>query len=258
MDRIRQGSRIILLGGWIVIFYPAWIMGRWLVSRSPTRTRRWNSLATRIWAAVILKILRIRVQLIGTMPPPASFIVSNHLGYLDILVLGAGLGATFVSKHELSEWPILGHLARGAGTIFIKRRRYRDILEVQSMIGEAITQGATVVLFPEATSSNGEQVLPIKGGLLAWATDTGVVIHPAVVNYRSHQPEKNASRWVAWGDEEPFTNHALGLLSVSNITATIMFGDAVPATGSRTSLVASLQTTLDQMHHEIKYTDSPL
>lgn len=95
-----------------------------------------------------------------------GLLVSNHLSYVDVLVIGAITPAIFVSKNEARHWPVFGALARLAGTIFVRRDKRTDVARLAAEIKNALDAGVLVVLFPEGTSSAGARVLPFKSALL--------------------------------------------------------------------------------------------
>ena len=55
----------------------------------------------------ILNVMGIRPNIEGT-PPTHGLVVSNHLSYIDILVLSAAMPCFFVAKIEIGGWPFFG------------------------------------------------------------------------------------------------------------------------------------------------------
>src|SRR6185436_7426012 len=107
----------------------------------------------------VLRLLAADIGSDGPCPRD-GLLVSNHLSYLDILVLATLTPAVFVSKSEVKNWPVFGWFARMAGTIFLQRTRRADVVRISEEITTVLRGGHLVVLFPEGTSSNGRQVLP--------------------------------------------------------------------------------------------------
>ena len=71
-----------------------------------------------------LALRRIGVELITEGDPPLEgLVVSNHLSYLDVLVYSSLLPCLFVSKQEVSGWPVFGRFATMAGTLYVDRER---------------------------------------------------------------------------------------------------------------------------------------
>lgn len=95
--------------------------------------------------------------------------LGNHISYLDILVLSARLDANFVAKADVQHWPLFGFLAKLQNTVFISRRP-KDIEAVSKSISQRMSEGGGLIIFPEGTSSDGRQVLPLKSSLFALFT----------------------------------------------------------------------------------------
>src|SRR3974390_1037290 len=94
-----------------------------------------------------------RIETHSTGPVPTNgLLISNHLSYLDILVLSSLTPAVFVSKHDVKYWPVFGQFAVLAGTVFVDRARRFQVGRVNDEITVALNQGALVILFPEGTS----------------------------------------------------------------------------------------------------------
>src|SRR5262249_32926567 len=117
------------------------------------------------WGRFACCVLGIRVRLHGSMPS-SGLLVSNHLSYLDIVVLSSIRPCVFVAKRDVANWPLFGWLARAAGAIFIDRERRFSSNKGVDLIRKTIATGTVVVLFPEGTSSDGSTVLPLKSALL--------------------------------------------------------------------------------------------
>ena len=61
----------------------------------------------RRWSRRTLKVLNIHFHFTG-VPPRSGLLLSNHLGYLDVIVLASHQPAVFVAKHEVGKWPVIG------------------------------------------------------------------------------------------------------------------------------------------------------
>src|SRR5260370_15925545 len=121
------GPRPSRLVGWLLCFgfefLQAIFVYRLRCAFCPENPRR---TAQALWlqrtARHVGKIFQLEIQSAGTIPA-RGLLVSNHLSYVDILVLLSLAPAVFVSKSEVKSWPVMGWLAQLGGTVFIDRLR---------------------------------------------------------------------------------------------------------------------------------------
>ncbi len=208
MSRLRAVARILAMLATTAVLYPIWFFAR---RRRTAIVRRWH--------AAMARLIGVRVTIDGEPPGNLVFLVSNHVGYLDIFLLGGVLEVLFIAKSEIRHWPGLGALAATTGTIFIDRRSRRDTMRVSSIIESAIRDRHAVALFPEGTTTAGNvTLLPFKSSLLEVAALNALPVHAAAIHY--------SVREAAWNDDELFGLHFWRLLQVPRIDATLRFGGA--------------------------------
>ncbi len=118
----------------------------------------------------------------GTYPKRGA-LISNHLGYLDIVVYAALSPCVFVSKAEIEHWPVLGWFARMSGTVFVERGKGGSAARAMAGLKAASDAGIPVVFFPEGTTTNGHELLPFHSGLLAQVLEAGEPVTPAFLQY---------------------------------------------------------------------------
>lgn len=136
------------------------------------------------WAARLMVILGVRVEVDGELPGGGVVLVANHVSWLDIHVLHALLPCRFVSKAEVRDWPVIGALAEAVGTLFLTRERKSDALRVNSLITERLVRGEILAIFPEGTTSDGSGLLPFYPFLFQPAVEAGCPVVPCVVRYQ--------------------------------------------------------------------------
>ncbi len=137
------------------------------------------------WAAGLLRAAGLQLQVSGVAPRPgATLVVANHISWLDIAAIHAAAPQVrFVSKADVLQWPLLGWLIRGAGTLFIERERKRDAVRVVHAMAEALRAGDAVAVFPEGTTGAGPEPLPFHANLLQAAVSTGTPVQPVVLRF---------------------------------------------------------------------------
>ena len=73
---------------------------------------------------VVLRILGIRVKVDGAvLSGGPALLVSNHVSWLDIVILSAVAPVSFIAKRDVSGWPFFGTLAHLQRTVFVDRNR---------------------------------------------------------------------------------------------------------------------------------------
>lgn len=146
---------------------------------------RRNALVAR-FAAGTLAILGVRVRAVGAQPlrDGPVLVVANHVSWLDVYLLNAVLGGTrHVAKSEVARWPVAGAIARGFGTFFHARGSFRDAARVKDAVAAALRAGDRVVVFPEGTTSEGDDVGRFHAAFFQAAVDARVPVQAAAVRY---------------------------------------------------------------------------
>jgi 1-acyl-sn-glycerol-3-phosphate acyltransferase len=192
-------------------------------------------------------ILGLRLRVIGqpAMARPLLF-VANHSSWVDIVALGSVLPACFIAKGDIARWPVIGWIARLGRTVFVSRAR-KTVGEEQRVLERRLEAGDNIILFPEGTTSNGNQVLPFASAFLMLAfCKADPLVQPVTIVYDrlDGRPVTAAQReGIAWFGDMPLAPHFLRLARHRSFRATIQFGAPVPpgAHKNRKMLTAALE-----------------
>ena len=191
-------------------------------------------------AQAILKVLDIKSQVQGR-PPMCGLVVSNHLSYLDIIIISATMPCFFVAKMEIGSWPFFGKAARSGGTIFLDRSSLASAMTVAEQMTERLKLPISVLLFPEGTSTDGAQVLRFHSRLIDPATTAGAPITAAAIRYVLEGGVEE--RELCWYDDMYFVTHLWKVLGVTGFSAQLHFGEP--------QIYSDRRVAADQTHAEI-------
>ena len=223
-----------------------WLAGAALTSPAPRARRRWRQLMFRGWARAVASVLGMTIEVKGEIPTPPFFLVSNHLSYVDIVLLAARLDGLFVAKSEVSSWPLIGFLTRVIGTIFVDRRSKRDALRVLALLERRMAEGEGVVIFAEGTSTRGDGVLPLRPALLEWAAQEGFPVCYASLTYRTPPDGPGADLAVCWWGDMTFGAHLIDLLRLPGFQAILTYGRDAIRDRDRKRLAARLHRAVQE------------
>ena len=248
MGAIRAGIRLVLLALATALGYILVLIGTPLRLVSGPAYRRWRDAIFMAWSRALGWIFGMRSTVTGPVPKPPFFLVTNHLGYIDIILLASCVRAVFVAKHEIAGWPLAGRIVASVDTIFIDRERKRAVVEVNRQVAEALDRGEGVILFPEGTSSSGDTVLPLMPSLLDVPASRQYPVCYAGIRYETPDDAAPARDVVCWWGDESFAPHLLRLLKLPRFKAHLAFA-AEPITGvERKDLATRLHAGILREH----------
>lgn len=252
MSRLRAAG---VLAGFMGLTLPLMPVQALLVRASLPAARRFPHLYHR----QVCRILGIRLHIEGAVAADRPvLLVSNHTSWLDIPVLSAVAPVSFVAKSEVGRWPFVSALARLQRTVFVDRTRRVAVGDTANEMAERLSQGDTLVLFAEGTSTDGNRVLPFKSSLFAAAKPSGksgdspdasvVVQTVAIVYARVHGiPLGRADRpLVGWYGDMDMQSHAWALLQAGPLDVVIRISPPVPldAYAGRKELAEKTETAI--------------
>ena len=240
MRQARAIFRVLGLCGITAGYYLCWLSGIPFVFASKSRARDWRNRNFRSWAQTAARVIGMTIR-VRNEPPKGSFLmVSNHLSYVDVILLASQANCAFVAKREVASWPVIGSICRAMNTIFIDRRLRRDIPNAMRQIVETLHCGLGVVLFAEGTSTNGHGVLPFKTSLLEFAARNQLPVHYASVGYVVPSDETSAEESVCWWGDMTFPDHLFRLLQLPSFEARLVYGAGPIVSDDRRVLATKL------------------
>jgi lyso-ornithine lipid O-acyltransferase len=232
---MRLWVRVALMALGLVACVPLHYLWRALRRRSPWPRRF-------LWWVGRSAGLDVRVE--GRALASDVLFLSNHVSWLDILVMAGATGTAFVSKAEVKAWPLVGWLASLNDTVFVERSARSGVRGQADALRAALASGRAVALFPEGTTEGGHVVLPFRASLLSalYPPLDGVRVQPAAIDYGA------AVHDLAWvGDEGALANARRVLSRKGRARVTLRFLDPVDphAFADRKRLAAAAQAEIE-------------
>jgi 1-acyl-sn-glycerol-3-phosphate acyltransferase len=204
---VAVAARLAPIAAWMVL------PGRGPLS--PVLTARAQQAAAR----TMCEMQGIDIRVVGRPPEGPALLVANHLGYFDPMVIGALVACVSIAKRELRSWPLVGRRLGELGVVFVDRADPRSGARALRSMLRAFRVGASVLNFPEGTTSDGRTVLPFRRGAFGVARRAGVPIVPVRIDYDDMR--------VAWTGDATFLPHYVATLARGRVRAFVSFGEPI-------------------------------
>jgi len=192
-ETIRLGFRTagfatVTLGTWICLELQSLVFRK---SRRIDLVNRWVAR----WARLSLWIYNVRVEAqgphleMGNLHPSEGpdgvgrIFVANHRSGIDIPILLSVVEAHPISRHDLASWPLLGRCAKRVGTLFVDRDSRRSGASVLKEVARTLAASEGVLMFPEGTSFQSDDVHTFHPGAFNSARRAGAQIVPLGIAY---------------------------------------------------------------------------
>lgn len=209
---VRVGFRLTAL---VVALAGALLLhGAWRAVRAPSP---WPPR----FLGLVARIVGAQARTVGVPLQRDGLVVSNHLSWIDILVLAQASGAAFVAKDDLAKVPLIGWLCTLNHTIFIARGDRAGVGAQVATIRRALLTGRPVGVFPEGTTGDGRTLRPFKAALFE-AFDPpppGVRVQPVRIDYGA------ATDDIVWGAETGGANALRLLARAGTFAVTLRFAE---------------------------------
>lgn len=135
------------------------------------------------WVEDLTYSMNTKLKVTGSIMPESGFFVSNHISWLDTIILSHIQPISFIARHDLEGWPLLGTFTQRMQSVYIDRSNkfhaYRSIPALE----HRLEQGRSVHVFPESTTSDGSVVLPFYPMFYEAAVRTGKKVQAVAIKY---------------------------------------------------------------------------
>lgn len=198
----------------------------------------------RKWCQQLLVIFQIRLSVIGVerLEDTHYLMAANHISWIDIHVINAFKPHYFVAKAEVASWPIFGWMAKQLGTLFIERGKASSIRKMVPELAAQLRQKA-ICIFPEGTSTDGQQVAPFKSNLFEAAIVANAPVYALAIQYFDMRTG-NKTTAPAFIGEMGLLDSIWNLICSPPICAQISISAKLPALKERKALAELSQSLI--------------
>lgn len=196
---------------------------------APARLRLRHALQ-KVWAKWVAWNNGYKITVVGKLPEQGCFLAPNHISYADIVVITSLCPCSFISKAEVAKLPIIGFAATRVGTIYVSRKRERQLGDTHEQISTRLRNKANVAVFLESTTTDGRRLLPFRSTLLQGAIDSGAPVQPIAMQWKTHNPNLDVIEDIAfWREDHYLLPHLINHLGRNSKHVEVRFGDAIDA-----------------------------
>ncbi len=258
MRRVLQPFRVVL----VLLCMTTFILHMsvvWLVVRERWRRVRWSNRILSYYSRFGLWVLNVRARAVGLENIAGvenALFVGNHVSYMDVLVISSLKPSGFVTSVEIRDTIGLGLLCKMAGCLFVERRSRGNLMKEVGELGEGLGNGVNVAIFPEATSTNGEQIFRFRRPLFMSAIQASVPVVPFCMNYhtiRQAPINKTTRDWIFYYGEMTFMPHLFSLAQAGGIDVDVVFLKPIATEGHSdpTDLAALAQKDVESVFRPV-------
>lgn len=126
---------------------------------------------------------RLEVTGRGFIPDYPVIVASNHASNIDPPLIGGVFPRRlrYLAKDSLFKNPVLGFFVASLGAIPVKREDRQRAGVVLKLLLDQLSQGESVLLFPEGSRSNDGKLKQLEGGAAFLSVKSGIPILPVCI-----------------------------------------------------------------------------
>lgn len=231
----------------IIVFFIAISFAARFIIFEPWSLRRFRAWWTSQCSKWLLKVFNVQLEFHGfekNHPSSGRMLVSNHLSYIDILLIGSRAPCIFVTSTDTEAEKGVGLIAKLGGCLFVDRNRPAQMRNELREIAEALKKGFCVVVFPEATTGDGSSLLSFKRALFQAAVLAEAPVDVACINYLELDGARvsrlNRDLIFYYGNMK-FSEHFSALASIDKLKVELRFLGTKTSRESRSLCAKALQ-----------------
>ena len=175
-----------------------------------------------IWMKILRFLFGLKIKIKGKVEYECSVYVSNHISYLDIIVLNSILPVHFIAKSEIYRWPIIGYLTSKSGNLFIKRGDRESSKKIISSIRDDINFSNKIVFFPEGRIGDGVTVKKFHSKLFNSIEKSGKKVQPIFIRYPKKYPYDLSSNKDIVANDDSETLFAVSINCLGKLTTEVL------------------------------------
>lgn len=146
----------------------------------------WGYYPGKYWSKAVCILLFIPVRVSGRehLQPNQSYVfVANHQGAFDIFLVYGYLNRPFkwLMKKSLRKLPFVGVACESAGHVFVDNSSPAKIKKTIAEAEKRLSNGVSVVVFPEGSRTSDGRLHGFKGGAFQLAVDLDLPIVPITI-----------------------------------------------------------------------------
>ncbi|MCP4176863.1 MAG: 1-acyl-sn-glycerol-3-phosphate acyltransferase [bacterium] len=171
------------------------------------------SYASKFWCYCVSKILGVKTTVHGDLRDVRGMIISNHLSYIDVFLLGSFFPLRFAAKSEIAKWPFLGYILGRSKPIWVNRNSKQEALKTMKEFIRTVEHGISVISFPEGTTSDGKNsLITFKSTTFEASIKGKFHITPIIIKYKDNDK-------ICWYGDDTLGKHGKELLKMKKIEA---------------------------------------
>lgn len=171
------------------------------------------------YAKKICRSHGIDIRQKGGPPGYPAIYAANHLGYIDPFVIVSQTPMLPIAKMETAGWPLIGKAMKSSGVLFVKRGDPHSGASLLRKAVRVLEDGASILNFPEGTTTRGDRVLPFRRGLFGIARLMNIPVVPVCIEYMDPS--------LAWCGDTLFFPHYLETSAKKRAHVRVCFGEPV-------------------------------
>jgi 1-acyl-sn-glycerol-3-phosphate acyltransferase len=181
----------------------------------------------RLWVNDLVSSLNIKLEIIGEPVSQGNLFVSNHVSWADTVILNHAEPLSFISRHDVEEWPFIGTFTQRMASVYVDRtNKFQAYRSIPSIV-EKLKDGRSVLVFPESTTSTGDALLPFYGMFLESAVRAECYVQPVALKYTDKHGR--TLREAAYAGEDSFGETLVRLLKQPKVYARLEFLEPIDA-----------------------------
>ena len=142
-----------------------------------------NKIVRQKWATMQMKLLGIKLEVVGSEDPNAQMQVMNHQSVLDIILFEYlhSKDLAWIAKIEISKIPWFGHIVKAPNMILVERESKKSLIKLLKDSKDRLNSNRPIAIFPEGTRTDGKKLIKFKAGARMIAEKYDLLVQPVVI-----------------------------------------------------------------------------